>query len=73
MQCVREPIRSVPDWPAPGVMFRNTTANTTPLLAHPRVQRVLIELFAHRYFDVRRHKSNALAFPGSFRLRRSAR
>jgi adenine phosphoribosyltransferase len=46
---IREHIRTVPDWPAPGVMFRDIT----PLLANPRVFRVLIDQFVHRYFDVR--------------------
>jgi adenine phosphoribosyltransferase len=39
----------VPDWPEPGVMFRDIT----PLLAQPRVFRVLIDQFVHRYFDTR--------------------
>lgn len=42
-------IRTVPDWPAPGVQFRDIT----PLLSNPRVFRVLIDQFVHRYFDVR--------------------
>ena len=46
---IREHIRTVPDWPAPGVMFRDIT----PLLSNPRVFRVLIDQFVHRYFDVR--------------------
>ena len=45
---IRSHIRTVPDWPAPGVMFRDIT----PLLANPRVFRVLIDQFVHRYFDV---------------------
>ena len=48
-QYIREHIRTVPDWPAPGVMFRDIT----PLLSNPRVFRVLIDQFVHRYFDVR--------------------
>ena len=48
-QYIREHIRTVPDWPAPGVMFRDIT----PLLANPRVFRVLIDQFVHRYFDLR--------------------
>jgi adenine phosphoribosyltransferase len=46
---IRSHIRTVPDWPAPGVMFRDIT----PLLSNPRVFRVLIDQFVHRYFDVR--------------------
>jgi adenine phosphoribosyltransferase len=46
-QYIREHIRTVPNWPAPGVMFRDIT----PLLANPRVFRVLIDQFVHRYFD----------------------
>ncbi len=46
---IRSHIRTVPDWPSPGVMFRDIT----PLLANPRVFRVLIDQFVHRYFDVR--------------------
>ena len=38
-------IRTVPDWPAPGVLFRDIT----PLLQDPRVFRVLIDAFVHRY------------------------
>jgi adenine phosphoribosyltransferase len=38
-------IRTVPDWPAPGVQFRDIT----PLLQEPRVFRVLIDAFVHRY------------------------
>jgi adenine phosphoribosyltransferase len=44
---IREHIRSVPDWPEPGVLFRDIT----PLLADPKVFRVLIDQFVHRYFD----------------------
>ena len=46
---IRHHIRTVPDWPAPVVQFRDIT----PLLASPRVFRVLIDQFVHRYFDVR--------------------
>ena len=40
-------IRTVPDWPAPSVQFRDIT----PLLQDPRVFRVLIDAFVHRYMD----------------------
>ena len=46
---IRSHIRTVPDWPAPGVMFRDLT----PLLSNPRVFRVLIDQFVHRYFGLR--------------------
>ena len=42
---LRDHIRTVPDWPAPGVQFRDIT----PLLQNPRVFRVLIDAFVHRY------------------------
>ena len=48
-ETIRRHIRTVPDWPAPGVQFRDIT----PLLSNPRVFRVLIDAFVHRYFDVR--------------------
>jgi adenine phosphoribosyltransferase len=40
-------IRTVPNWPAPGVQFRDIT----PLLQDPRVFRVLIDAFVHRYMQ----------------------
>ena len=42
---LRGHIRTVPDWPAPGVQFRDIT----PLLQNPHVFRVLINAFVHRY------------------------
>lgn len=54
---IRRHIRTVPDWPAPGVQFRDIT----PLLASPRVFRVLIDEFVHRYFDVRPRRSGEAA------------
>ncbi len=44
---LRSHIRTVPNWPAPGVQFRDIT----PLLQNPRVFRVLIDAFVHRYMD----------------------
>jgi adenine phosphoribosyltransferase len=44
---LRAHIRTVPDWPAPGVQFRDIT----PLLQDPKVFRVLIDAFVHRYMD----------------------
>ena len=46
-QYLRDHIRTVPDWPAPGVQFRDIT----PLLQDARVFRVLIDAFVHRYMD----------------------
>ena len=44
---IRDRIRTVPDWPQAGVMFRDIT----PLLRDPRTLRVLVDLFVHRYMD----------------------
>ena len=44
---IKNQIRTVPDWPQPGVMFRDIT----PLLQNPKTFRVLIDLFVHRYMD----------------------
>lgn len=41
-------IRTVPDWPAPGVQFRDIT----PLLQDAKTLRILIDTFVHRYMDV---------------------
>jgi adenine phosphoribosyltransferase len=46
---IKSHVRTVPDWPAPGVQLRDIT----PLLSNPRVFRVLIDQFVHRYFDAR--------------------
>ncbi len=48
-QYIKDHIRTVPNWPAPGVQFRDIT----PLLQNPRVFRVLIDAFVHRYMDQR--------------------
>lgn len=44
---IRDRIRTVPDWPQPGVMFRDIT----PLMQDPKTFRVLIDRFVHRYMD----------------------
>jgi adenine phosphoribosyltransferase len=44
---LRGHIRTVPDWPSPGVQFRDIT----PLLQNPKVFRVMIDAFVHRYMD----------------------
>jgi len=46
-QYLRDHIRTVPDWPTPGVQFRDIT----PLLQNAKVFRVLIDAFVHRYMD----------------------
>ncbi len=46
-QYLRNHIRTVPDWPTPGVQFRDIT----PLLQDAKVFRVLIDAFVHRYMD----------------------
>ena len=46
-QYLRDNIRTVPDWPAPGVQFRDIT----PLLQNAKVFRVLIDAFVHRYME----------------------
>ena len=49
-QYLREHIRTVADWPAPGVQFRDIT----PLLQDAKVFRVLIDAFVQRYRDPQR-------------------
>ena len=44
---LRNHMRTVADWPAPGVQFRDIT----PLLQDAKVFRVLIDAFVHRYLD----------------------
>ena len=46
-QYLRDNIRTVPDWPSPGVQFRDIT----PLLQNAKVFRVLIDAFVHRYME----------------------
>jgi adenine phosphoribosyltransferase len=44
-ELVRGLIRTVPDWPSPGVMFRDIT----PMLQDPRAFRALIDMFVYRH------------------------
>ena len=44
---LRSHIRTVRDWPKAGVQFRDIT----PLLQNPKVFRVLIDAFVHRYMN----------------------
>lgn len=46
---IKDHIRTVPDWPQPGVQFRDIT----PLLQNPKVFRVLIDIFLERYADAK--------------------
>ncbi len=46
---IRQTIRSVPNWPKPGVTFRDIT----PVLQDPQAFRVLIDLFVYRYMQQR--------------------
>ena len=46
---IKSHIRTVPDWPQPGVQFRDIT----PLLQEPKSLRVLIDLFVQRYIDAK--------------------
>lgn len=45
---IKSRIRTIPDWPKPGIQFRDIT----PLLQNPKTLRVLIDLFVHRYMDM---------------------
>ena len=51
---LRSHIRTVPDWPAPGVQFRDIT----PLLQDPQVFKVLIDAFVQR---ARTHRPDVVA------------
>jgi adenine phosphoribosyltransferase len=44
---IRERIRTVPDWPRPGIQFRDIT----PLLRDKKTFRVLVDLFVHRHLE----------------------
>ena len=44
---LKNAIRTVPDWPQPGVMFRDIT----PLLQDPKAFRLLVDVFVLRYMD----------------------
>ncbi len=44
---LRRHIRTVSNWPSPGVQFRDIT----PLLQNPKVFRVMVDAFVHRYMD----------------------
>lgn len=44
---VKSVIRSLPDWPEPGVLFRDIT----PIFKDPRALRMVADAFIHRYLD----------------------
>ncbi|CAN7509524.1 adenine phosphoribosyltransferase [Trinickia sp. LjRoot230] len=46
---IKSQVRTVPDWPIPGVQFRDIT----PLLQRPKTLRMLIDLFVERYVEAR--------------------
>ena len=46
---IKSQVRTIPDWPLPGVQFRDIT----PLLQRPKTLRVLIDLFIERYVEAK--------------------
>ncbi len=42
-------VRTVPDWPEKGVMFRDIT----PLFQNPKALRSMMDIFVNRYFDMK--------------------
>jgi adenine phosphoribosyltransferase len=46
---VRSLVRTVPDWPEPGVQFRDIT----PVLKSAKGLRTLVDIFVDRYFDAK--------------------
>ena len=48
-ELIRTRIRTVPNWPQPGVMFRDIT----PLLSDAKTLRILIDAFVEQYADQR--------------------
>ncbi|AIL32133.1 adenine phosphoribosyltransferase [Basilea psittacipulmonis] len=47
IELVTSAIRTVPDWPKPGVQFRDIT----PVLQNPLTFRALIDIFVYRYMN----------------------
>ena len=45
LDTIKQQIRTVPDWPEPGVRFRDIT----PLLQQPRTLRMVVNAFVYRY------------------------
>jgi len=44
---IKSRVRTIPDWPQPGVQFRDIT----PLLQNPATFRRLVDCFVHRYYE----------------------
>lgn len=44
---IKSTVRTVPDWPQKGVMFRDIT----PIFSDPKALRGTLDTFVHRYFD----------------------
>ncbi len=44
-ELVKSVIRTIPDWPEPGIMFRDIT----PVFQNPRALRATMDAFVHRY------------------------
>lgn len=44
---IKNVIRTIPNWPQPGIMFRDIT----PIFQHPQALRAVMDSFVHRYFD----------------------
>ena len=42
---IRQAVRTIADWPAPGIQF----SDITPLMHDPKIFRMLIDSFVHRY------------------------
>ena len=53
---LKSTIRTVPDWPQPGVMFRDVTT----IFEDPKVWREVMDSFIHRYVDIEFDKVGAL-------------
>ena len=42
---IRQAVRTIADWPKPGIQF----SDITPLMHDPKIFRILIDSFVHRY------------------------
>jgi adenine phosphoribosyltransferase len=48
-QIIRDRVRTVPDWPEPGIQFRDIT----PVLHDAKTFRILVDLFVQRYIEAK--------------------